>query len=110
LEAHPTEIDFELYTASPALEAFNYREEFDFNFDPSHLLRQGVNPVELIRQFGDRIYHVSRTGAIATWEGRSGILSSHLNSATRPMFEQRASLGANVAVSQNPQIPLKSRK
>ena len=36
----------------------NYREEFGFNFDPSHLIWQGVDPVEFIRAFSDRIYHV----------------------------------------------------
>ena len=49
LEVHPTEIAFDLYTAERALEALNYREEFGFNFDPSHLIWQGVDPVEFIR-------------------------------------------------------------
>jgi sugar phosphate isomerase/epimerase len=79
LEVHPTEIAFDLYTAERALEALNYREEFGFNFDPSHLLWQGVDPVEFIRAFPDRIYHVHMKDAIVTLNGRSGILSSHLN-------------------------------
>ena len=41
LEVHPTEIAFDLYTAERALDALNYREEFGFNFDPSHLIWQG---------------------------------------------------------------------
>ena len=48
LEVHPTEIAFDLYTAERALEAIGHREEFGFNFDPSHLLWQGVNPVDFI--------------------------------------------------------------
>ncbi|MCE5301499.1 MAG: sugar phosphate isomerase/epimerase [Planctomycetaceae bacterium] len=79
LEVHPTEIAFDLYTAERALEKLNYREEFGFNFDPSHLLWQGVDPVEFIRAFPDRIYHVHMKDAIVTLNGRSGILSSHLN-------------------------------
>jgi len=79
LEVHPTEIAFDLYTAERALEALNYREEFGFNFDPSHLHWQGVDPVEFIRAFPDRIYHVHMKDAIVTLNGRSGILSSHLN-------------------------------
>ncbi len=79
LEVHPTEIAFDLYTAERALETLNYREEFGFNFDPSHLLWQGVDPVEFIRSFPDRIYHVHMKDAIVTLNGRSGILSSHLN-------------------------------
>jgi len=79
LEVHPTEIAFDLYSAERALEALNYREEFGFNFDPSHLLWQGVDPVEFIRAFPDRIYHVHMKDAIVTLNGRSGILASHLN-------------------------------
>jgi len=79
LEVHPTEIAFDLYTAERALETLKYREEFGFNFDPSHLLWQGVDPVEFIRAFPDRIYHVHMKDAIVTLNGRSGILSSHLN-------------------------------
>ena len=79
LEVHPTEIAFDLYTAERALEALNYRDEFGFNFDPSHLIWQGVDPVEFIRAFPDRIHHVHMKDAIVTLNGRSGILSSHMN-------------------------------
>ena len=40
---------------------------------------QGVDPVEFIREFPDRIYHVHIKDAIVTLNGRSGILASHLN-------------------------------
>jgi sugar phosphate isomerase/epimerase len=79
LEIHPTEIAFDLYTAQRALEALDRREEFGFNFDPSHLHWQGVDPVEFIRAFPDRIFHVHVKDAITTLDGRSGILASHLN-------------------------------
>ncbi len=79
LEVHPTEIAFDLHTARRALEAIGHREEFGFNFDPSHLIWQGVDPVEFIREFPDRIYHVHIKDAIVTLDGRSGILCSHLN-------------------------------
>ena len=36
-----------------ALDAIGNREEFGFNFDPSHLLWQGIDPVEFIREFPD---------------------------------------------------------
>ena len=78
LEVHPTEIAFDVYSAQRALDALGGREEFGFNFDPSHLLWQGVDPVEFIRAFPDRIYHVHVKDAIVTLNGRSGILSSHL--------------------------------
>ena len=79
LEVHPTEIAFDLYSAARALEALNYRKEFGFNFDPSHLIWQGVDPAEFIRAFPDRIYHVHMKDAIVKLNGRSGILGSHLN-------------------------------
>jgi sugar phosphate isomerase/epimerase len=79
LEVHPTEIAFDIYTAQRALEALDHREEFGFNFDPSHLHWQGVNPVEFIRAFPDRIYHVHIKDAATNLNGRTGILASHLN-------------------------------
>ena len=79
LEVHPTEIAFDIYTAQMALDALDNRPEFGFNFDPSHLIWQGVDPVEFIRTFPDRIYHVHIKDAATKLNGRSGILSSHLN-------------------------------
>ena len=79
LEVHPTEIAFDIYTAKRALEALEYREAFGFNFDPSHLIWQGMDPVEFIREFPDRIYHVHVKDAKVTLDGKSGILASHLN-------------------------------
>ena len=78
LEVHPTEIAFDIHTAQRALEAIDHREEFGFNFDPSHLHWQGVDSVEFIRAFPDRIYHVHVKDAIVTLNGRSGINASHL--------------------------------
>ncbi|TSC60781.1 MAG: xylose isomerase domain-containing protein TIM barrel [Candidatus Peregrinibacteria bacterium Greene0416_62] len=79
LEVHPTEIGFDLYSAEMALKALDRRKAFGFNFDPSHLIWQGVDPVEFIRYFPDRIYHVHMKDAETTLDGRSGILSSHLD-------------------------------
>jgi sugar phosphate isomerase/epimerase len=79
LEVHPTEIAFDLYSAQVALDAVGHREEFGFNFDPSHLIWQGVDPVEFLRAFPDRIYHVHIKDATTRLNGKSGILSSHLN-------------------------------
>jgi sugar phosphate isomerase/epimerase len=78
LEVHPTEIAFDLHSAARALEAIGRREEFGFNFDPSHLLWQGIDPVEFLRAFPDRIYHVHIKDAVVRLDGRSGILGSHL--------------------------------
>jgi sugar phosphate isomerase/epimerase len=78
LEVHPTEIAFDLISARRALEALDRREEFGFNFDPSHLIWQGVDPAEFIRAFADRIYHVHVKDAVVRLNGQAGILGSHL--------------------------------
>jgi len=78
LEVHPTEIAFDLFSAQRAIEAIDGRPEFGFNFDPSHLLWQGVDPVKFIDEFPDHIYHVHMKDAIVTLDGRSGIISSYL--------------------------------
>jgi sugar phosphate isomerase/epimerase len=79
LEVHPTEIAFDIYTAKRALEAIDNRKSFGFNFDPSHLLWQMVDPVMFINEFPDRIYHVHMKDAALQLDGRSSILMSHLN-------------------------------
>jgi sugar phosphate isomerase/epimerase len=79
LEVHPSEIAYDLYTAEKALDAIGGREAFGFNFDPSHLLWQGVDPVEFLRRFPDRVYHCHVKDAIVTLDGRTGVLGSHLN-------------------------------
>jgi len=58
LEVHPTEIAFDIVSAERAIEALGGRKTFGFNYDPSHLGYQGVDYVQFIRRFGDRIYHV----------------------------------------------------
>jgi sugar phosphate isomerase/epimerase len=77
-EVHPGQIAFDLYSAEMVLDALNGREEFGFTFDPSHLHWQGVDPVEFIRRFRDRIYHVHIKDAAITLDGRSGLLGSYL--------------------------------
>ena len=79
LEVHPTEIAFDIVTAKRALEAVGNREAFGFNFDPSHLHWQMVDPVCFLQEFSNRIYHVHMKDAAVQLDGRSGILSSHLN-------------------------------
>jgi sugar phosphate isomerase/epimerase len=79
LEVHPTEIAFDIYTAEKTLDALQYRKAFGFNFDPSHLYWQMVNPVCFLRRFHDRIYHVHMKDAALQLDGNSSILASHLN-------------------------------
>ena len=78
LEVHPTEIAFDIVSAHRALEAIDRRAAFGFNFDPSHLQWQGMQPARFIDEFSNRIYHVHMKDAAVTLDGRAGILSSHL--------------------------------
>lgn len=82
LEVHPTEIAFDIVTARRALKAIGNRKTFGFNFDPSHLHWQMVDPVAFLKAFPDRIYHVHMKDAAITLDGTSGILASHLNFGT----------------------------
>lgn len=79
LEVHPTEIAFDIVTAERALAAVDHRETFGFNFDPSHLHWQMVDPVTFLKTFPSRIYHAHMKDAALTLDGRTGILSSHIN-------------------------------
>lgn len=76
-EVHPGQIAFDLYSAEAALDALNGREEFGFTFDPAHLHWQGVEPVEFLRRFPDRIYHVHIRDLTLTLNGRTGLLSGY---------------------------------
>jgi sugar phosphate isomerase/epimerase len=79
LEVHPTEIAFDIYSAHRALEAIGRREAFGFNYDPSHLIWQGMDPAKFIYEFPDRIYHVHMKDAATTLDGLTGILGSHID-------------------------------
>jgi sugar phosphate isomerase/epimerase len=58
LEVHPTEIAFDIASAQRAIEAVDSHPAFGFNYDPSHLGYQGVDYVEFIYRFAERIFHV----------------------------------------------------
>lgn len=58
LEVHPTEIAFDIASAERALSAIGNHPCFGFNYDPSHLGYQGVDYVDFLYRFADRIFHV----------------------------------------------------
>lgn len=78
LEVHPGEIAFDFWTAKRALEAIDHREAFGFNFDPSHLYWQMMDPVPFVYEFSDRIYHMHVKESVRVLDGRNGILASLL--------------------------------
>jgi sugar phosphate isomerase/epimerase len=78
LEVHPTEIAFDLYTTQRLFKVFENRATLGINFDPSHLLWQGMTPELFIREFPAKIYHVHMKDVSVTLDGKAGILGSHL--------------------------------
>ena len=78
LEVMPTQMAYDVVTAQRALAALDHRQAFGFNFDPSHLFWQMVDPARFIDELGDRIYHVHVKDTALHLDGRTGILGSHL--------------------------------
>ena len=78
LEVHPTEIAFDIVTTERAVAALDGHAAFGFNYDPSHLAYQGVDYIEFIRSFGDRIAHVHMKDV--WWSSRpasAGVFGGH---------------------------------
>jgi sugar phosphate isomerase/epimerase len=87
LEVHPTEIAFDIASAKRALKALNNHPAFGFNFDPSHLGYQGVDYVEFIYTFGDRIFHVHMKDA--GWSDvptEAGVFGGHTEFGTKGRY------------------------
>ena len=78
LEVHPSEIAYDIATAQRALESVDFHPAFGFNFDPSHLLWQGIDPAIFIDKFPDHIFHVHAKDVILRTNGERGVLGSHL--------------------------------
>ena len=77
-EVHPSEIAYDYWTTVRTLEAIDHREAFGLNWDPSHMVWQGLDPVAFILDFADRIYHVDcKDTRMRMGNGRNGILGSH---------------------------------
>jgi sugar phosphate isomerase/epimerase len=94
LEAHPTEIAFDLASAERALQALDRRPAFGFNYDPSHFGYQGVDYVGFLRRFADRIYHVHMKDVY--WSPRpteAGVFGGHLEFGDPRRFWDFRSLG-----------------
>jgi len=78
-EVHPSEIAYDYWSSVRSLEAIGHREAFGFNWDPSHMMWQGIDPVGFIVDFQDRIYHVDcKDTRLRPQTGRYGVMGSHL--------------------------------
>jgi len=57
-ETHPQELNYNLDTAKVLLKVSDNHSSFGFNYDPSHLLWQQMDPVQFIYEINKRIVHV----------------------------------------------------
>jgi sugar phosphate isomerase/epimerase len=94
LEAHPTEIAFDIPSAQRALKAIDNHPAFGFNFDPSHFGYQGVDYIKFIYLFADKIHHVHMKDA--GWSkvpAEAGVFGGHTEFGTKGRFWDFRSLG-----------------
>jgi sugar phosphate isomerase/epimerase len=78
-EVHPGEIAYDYWSSVKSLEALDNRKAFGFNWDPSHMMWQNIDPVAFIWDFQDRIYHVDcKDTRLRPRNGRAGVMGSHL--------------------------------
>ena len=94
LEVHPTEIAFDIASSERAIQALDGHPAFGFNYDPSHLGYQGVDYVEFIYRFSDRIFHVhlKDVGWSAT-PTDAGVFGGHTEFGDRRRYWDFRSLG-----------------
>ena len=90
-EVHPTEIAYNVYTAREAVKRMP-RDDWGFNFDPSHFIWQQIDPVVFIKEFGTRIFHAHAKD----WELQKDIL--HIDGVTGTGSWQRGDRAARYRV------------
>ena len=94
LEVHPTEIAFDIASAEQAIEALAGHPAFGFNYDPSHFGYQGVDYVEFIYRFAERIHHVHMKDV--AWSDKpteAGVFGGHVDFHDRRRFWDFKSVG-----------------
>ena len=88
---HPTEIAYNVFTAREAIKRLP-RDDWGFNFDPSHFIWQQIDPVVFIKEFGTRIFHAHAKD----WELQKDIL--HIDGVTGTGSWQRGDRAARYRV------------
>jgi sugar phosphate isomerase/epimerase len=94
LEAHPTEIAFDIVTAQRTLKAIDNHPAFGFNFDPSHFGYQGVDYVKFVYTFAEKIYHVHMKDS--WWSdvpADAGVFGGHTEFGSKGRYWDFRSLG-----------------
>jgi sugar phosphate isomerase/epimerase len=94
LEVHPTEVAFDIASAERALEEVGKHPAFGFNYDPSHLGYQGVDYVEFLYKFSDRIFHVHmKDVGWSSTPTQAGVFGGHTQFGDRRRYWDFRSLG-----------------
>lgn len=94
LEVHPTEIAFDTASARRALKALNNHSNFGFNYDPSHFGYQGVDYVQFIYTFPEKIFHVHmKDVGWGKGSAEAGVFGGHTDFGTKGRFWDFRSLG-----------------
>lgn len=94
LEVHPTEIAFDIVSAERSLDAVGDHPAFGFNYDPSHMGYQGVDYVEFIYSFPDKIFHVHMKDVWwADKPMRAGVFGGHTAFGDRNRYWDFRSMG-----------------
>jgi sugar phosphate isomerase/epimerase len=78
LEIMPGEIAYDVETWNRAYEAVGRRENFGVNLDPTHLVWQMLDVIEVVRAIGGSIFHVHCKDARMHLTGLNSVLGSHL--------------------------------
>jgi len=94
LEVHPTEIAFDIATARMALKALDNHKSFGFNYDPSHFGYQGVDYIEFIYLFAEKIFHVHmKDVGWSPYPVEAGVFGGHTDFGSRNRYWNFRSLG-----------------
>jgi len=94
LEVHPTEIAFDIASAERALSALKNHPAFGFNFDPSHFGYQGVDYIQFIYKFSEKIFHCHMKDVY--WSDTPvevGVFGGHIDFGDKRRFWDFRSLG-----------------
>ena len=94
LEVHPTEIAFDIASTRRTLKALKNHSNFGFNFDPSHMGYQGVDYIQFLLEFGEKIFHVHMKDV--GWSKvpvEAGVFGGHTEFGTLGRFWDFRSLG-----------------
>lgn len=76
VEIHPGQMAFDIPTAHRLIECLDGHQALGFVVDPAHLVWQGVDPVQFVREFADRVWHIHLKDVFTRLDGSTSLLNS----------------------------------